>query len=277
MLIKLHRASNQPVASIGWQRPRALEAFTLIELLVVIAIIAILAGMLLPALSKAKSKALEIACGNNLKQLQLSWQMYVGDNNDWMPPTSMIQSGNASWKGVEASWAVGDAIRDTSTTNLARGVLFPYNQSVGIYRCPADKTTVEHHPELLRTRTYQSNPLLNTKFNGEETGWFKGWVQYKAGQLTAPSQIFTFIDSHPATADSNDFMMAFKETPAGMDSWATLPGEQHRRSANLAFADGHVGPKRWAWSRKAPASGNPPVNAKDQADFQFMKDHLLER
>src|SRR5215471_10564908 len=99
------------------QRPRA--AFTLIELLVVIAIIAILAAMLLPVLSKAKSKSQDISCRNNLRQLQLCWNLYVDDNNQALPRISTWPTATG-WESRAPSWAVGDAKHDLTTTNLQR-------------------------------------------------------------------------------------------------------------------------------------------------------------
>ena len=147
------------------QKLQISHGFTLIELLVVIAIIAILAGMLLPALSKAKQKAQDIACRSNQRQLQLCWQMYVDDHADVMPPINDWVAGGI-YSSREPSWAVGDAVHDLTTSNLLRGVLYPYIQSVGIYRCPGDKNTVMGHPAVPRTRTYQLDIALNGSVNG---------------------------------------------------------------------------------------------------------------
>src|SRR5262245_10636671 len=270
----------------GWRTPRVKGpfhprgAFTLIELLVVIAIIAILAGMLLPALSKAKSKGQAIVCLNNLSQLQKAWLMYTDENDDIMPLTQLDNGGPPHYRALPGSWVLGNSVLDVSPTNLQAGTLFPHLPAVGVFRCPSDRTLTNPQggKRFPVNRSYTVNAALNGKGGMIEPNPPRPFVYLKklSSMVTPPpSRVWVFTESSPFTAMPGDPVLAFHIAQSlPHELWGDRPTDRHSRGCNLSFADGHVQFHRWK-APKDSRAGHPAVQVGgDREDHTWLLDGL---
>jgi prepilin-type N-terminal cleavage/methylation domain-containing protein/prepilin-type processing-associated H-X9-DG protein len=230
------------------------KAFTLVELLVVIVIIAILASLILPALSRAKAKAQTTQCRSNLQQLQLGWLLYVDQNNDRLPPNNTT----GAMTGATGSWVLGSAAEDRTATNIESGVLYPFTQNAAIYHCPADKSNVNGHKGLPRYRSYSLNWYLGVDPNVH----YSPRIKLRASGITNPLLVFAFIDEDAATIDDGTFF-----SPEEYGQWGDLPAIRHALQSTLSFADGHVELWKWAWPKKKPG---PTANQADKDDLERL-------
>jgi prepilin-type processing-associated H-X9-DG protein len=284
------------------QRKRATkQGFTLVELFVVIGTIAIMAGMLLPGLAKSRIKPQKIRCLDNVRQLNLAFQMYAADNGGNMVPNN---DGH-----TDAAWAEGFLWNRTSETNLAilndpRVSLFapyiPVSEETNIYQCPSDDIEGTHTPgpPPPRIRSYALNSYMGWQGapyhnQGDPTvpyRLFKRLSQItgqtkNSKQTLSPSEAFTFQDVQPSSICSPCFGMFFDH-----NSWYHFPATFHNESSSIGFADGHVESHRWRMPSTTPSAamiGNPPAHLgnhdypifppSQSEDLFWLQDHTTGR
>lgn len=243
-------------------RPKRGRAFTLVELLVVIAIIAIIASLVLPALSRARARAQGSFCLNNNRQLAVAWMLYADEHSGLLAynlgksariaavATAALASGptmSDNWVNNVLNWELSPD--NTNAAAVVGSGLGPYtSKAAALYLCPSDNVLSDLQRGAgwqRRVRSYSMNAMVGDAGSFSQTGSNvnnSNYVQFfKVFSIPRPSDIFVFLDEHPDSIDDGYFLNSDAVPPV----WTDLPGSYHDGGASFSFADGHAELHRW--------------------------------
>ena len=276
--------------------------FTLVELLVVMAVIAILASLLLSALSRTKMRAQGTFCLSNTRQLTFAWKTYSDDRDDRLPynlamngnglPMPAASKTNLNWVNDIMDWEVNPDNIDQS--GITEASLYPYAKSVAIYHCPADNVVSGVQSAAgwsSRIRSYSMNAMVGDAGALSQTGHNTNNPDYMQfftmSAFSHPANIFVFLDEHPDSINDGYFLNKAVEISgpsllghSSVAQWIDLPASYHNGAASFSFADGHSETHRWRLdSTNLPAipdAANLPeyLSATDIADYDWVVDHM---
>ncbi len=245
------------------------RAFTLIELLVVIAIIAVLMGILLPALRLARDQAYGVICVGNMRSLSQAWYLYKDDNDDKLVGGHPNREEDAWVKGPRGG---GDEL-ERKKNGIKEGLLWPYAKNLDLYRCPADLRKIK--PPHWAFRSYSVAGGLN----GEEKEWGGNHIT-KYSEINNPSLKFVFVaECDPRSWNKGSWVVSHPPK----DNWIDPVAIWHNKRSTLGWADGHAEKHRWLdkstmeWAQLA-AEGSTNVFNKtppsgEGEDLRFMQKH----